>query len=34
MIGKLFDGMECHILLDTRASKELMSKSVNLYILY
>ena len=27
MIGKLLDGTECQILLDTRASKSFMSKS-------
>ena len=27
MIGKLLDGMECQILLDTGASKSFMSKS-------
>ena len=27
MLGKLLDGMECQILLDTGASKSLMSKS-------
>ena len=27
MVGKLLDGTECHILLDTEASKPFMSKS-------
>ena len=27
MVAKLLDGMECQILLDTRASKSFMSKS-------
>ena len=30
MIGKLLDGMECHILLDTGASISFMSKSLYL----
>ena len=30
-VGKLLDGTECHILLDTGASKSFMSKSHHLH---